>query len=277
MAQNVARRSPDADFDICKSRFDHGPWPYSASNIARKRKLDASYLWTVIRDPTKRATSEFFHFEVSRKKVDPTDVNFKEWLLSDDKLPDYYLQALYTDTLFNRDKMDPIKAANKILAEFNFIGISERMDESAVVLMMLLDLPMSDVLYLSAKGSGGYDDAGGRGACTMIWKSFLSPGMKEFFASDVWSKRNVYDLEFYRAANASMDLTIDLLGRDAFEANLQKYRHALEIAAERCLPTTMPCDEGGNYHNEEETDCIWKDSGCGIACLDKVAEDLGLA
>ena len=49
---------------------------------------------------------------------------------------------------------------NEILAEYDYIGITERMEESAVALAMLLDLPLGDVLYLNAKQNGGYDEGG---------------------------------------------------------------------------------------------------------------------
>jgi hypothetical protein len=38
---------------------------------------------------------------------------------------------------------------------------------------------MADVLFLSAKNKGSYDDAGYKiDAHTYIWKSFVSPGMQ---------------------------------------------------------------------------------------------------
>jgi hypothetical protein len=49
---------------------------------------------------------------------------------------------------------------NQILSDYDFIGITERMAESAVALMMLLGVNMGDILYLSAKGSiNGRQDA----------------------------------------------------------------------------------------------------------------------
>jgi hypothetical protein len=41
---------------------------------------------------------------------------------------------------------------NQILADYDFMGTTERMDETAVALAMLLDLPLGDILYLDAKG-----------------------------------------------------------------------------------------------------------------------------
>jgi len=193
-------------------------------------------------------------------------------------MTDYYIQALYTETIFDRGKKDPIAAANAILDEYDFIGITERMDESAVLLMMLLDLPMSDILYLSAKGKGGFDDGGGPGyGCTYIWPSFVSPGMQKFFDTNKqWQSMVQYDLALYNAANASMDLTIERLGRDRFESLLAQFRNAREVAQTRCLPTTVfPCDSSGRLH--KKTGCIWNDSGCAVECLDEIAEELGLS
>ena len=159
-----------------------------------------------------------------------------------------------------------------------FKGITERMEESAVALMMLLNLKMSDILFLSAKGKGGYDDGGGKGqGCTYIWPSFLSPGMQEFFdTNDEWKEMIQYDVAIYKAANASLDLTIEALGRDFFAENLARFKHAREEAQRQCLPTVVfPCDSGGALH--KNTDCLWNDSGCGTTCLDRVAEELGLS
>jgi hypothetical protein len=59
----------------------------------------------------------------------------------------------------------------EILTTYYFVGITERMYESAVVLSMLLNVPLGDLLYLTAKRHGGYDDAGSRNGsqCTFIW------------------------------------------------------------------------------------------------------------
>jgi hypothetical protein len=71
-----------------------------------------------------------------------------------------------------------------------------------------------------------------------------------------------------------LDLTIDRLGREKVEANLAFFRKLQQRGHEACLhKTTFPCSEGGVFTKESETDCLWKDSGCGCACLDEVAEN----
>jgi hypothetical protein len=150
------------------------------------------------------------------------------------------------------------------------------MDESAVVLMMLWGLSMSDILYLRAKSNGGYD--GGAGLhCTYITPSFISPGMEQYFQSWEWYNIIKFDLALYEAVNKSLDITIDHLGRNVFNENLRKFQYANRIAEERCRNITIfPCDSNGNYHRPNETDCLWSDSGCGTTCLDDVATELKL-
>jgi Galactose-3-O-sulfotransferase len=275
IARNVARRQ-QGDIKICKTRFDHGPDFTPGTTLFKHRDPSKSFLWTILREPTSRAVSQFFHFEVSRKKLEPSDRNFKAILRRKNPLQDYYHRALYPRSKFSREENDPVAAANVILNRYNFIGITERLDESLVVLMMQLDLKIADILYLSAKGRGGYDDAGGKSnECTYIWPSFVSPGMREYFDSDEWKDNIKYDMLLYQAVNRSLDMTIDKLGRDKFNENLARFKDAQNKAVEKCLPTAVfPCDAGGRLHMQ--TDCLWNDSGCGATCLDEVATDLDL-
>jgi hypothetical protein len=49
----------------CQGRFEHC-WGHE---MLEGRDLASSFAWTVIRDPTKRAVSQFYHFQVSREGV----------------------------------------------------------------------------------------------------------------------------------------------------------------------------------------------------------------
>jgi hypothetical protein len=279
IARNVAKRRTKLNTTLCASRFDHGPDYYPGYTLFRDRIREESFLWTVIRNPTTRAVSQFFHFEVSRHKIEPTDQKFKTFLRTKDPIQDYYIRTLYTKDKFDRQSINPITAANTILRSYNFIGITERLDESFVVLMMILKLKIADILYLSAKTKGGYDDAGGRDSktCTYIWPSFVTPGVDKFLSSKEWRNTTRYDTLLYEAVNRSLDMTIDSLGRDRFDRKLRKFQRAQQVAHTKCLPTTIfPCDASGIYNREETTDCIWKDSGCGATCLDEVATELNL-
>ena len=47
----------------CRARWDHSS-AYALDYHHRHRAQ--SFLWTVVREPTRRAVSQFFHFQVSR-------------------------------------------------------------------------------------------------------------------------------------------------------------------------------------------------------------------
>jgi Sulfotransferase family len=275
IARNAARRQGKA-FEICKSRHDHA---WAGSLVGQNRVKPESFLWTIVRDPTSRVLSQFFHFHVSRHKNNSTDASAIAYIQDTfaSMSQQYYMNQLSTVTHVV-GKSDPVQTANSILEEYDFVAVTERFDESAVVLAMLLNIPIADVLYLTAKGNGGFDDAGGKGGalgCTYITPSFLSEGMKEYFRSDEWQERVHWDHVFYQAANRSLDLTIESLGRDKVEKNLAKYRHAKDRANEVCLPkTTFPCSAKGELNRE--TDCLWKDSACGSDCLDEISAELNL-
>ena len=170
---------------------------------------------------------------------------------------------------FNRTTSNKELFAREIMEDYDFIGVTERMDESLVVMKILLDLDLNDVLYLSAKGSGGYDDGAYKGQCHYILKSYVSPGMKKFFDSEVWQKRIDGDQMLFNSANKSLDLTIDALGRDYVMEQLEEFKKMKKEAVEFCRPDDLifPCTQDGSLHRFNHT-CLWWDSGCGYRCLD---------
>lgn len=264
LAKHLARKI-NASWPLCKVRFDHA---LARGLYPNRQPSPGSFLWTIIREPSARAVSEFFHFGVGRHNLQPTDANLRAFLRA---VPDqYYLQTLATQPAPNN-----IAMANDILHVYNFIGITERFDESMVVLQLLLGQSTAHVLYLTAKHRGGFDDGGGKRTCRYIWPSFVSPSMADYLQSEQWKAKTAVDQLLYAAANRSLDMTIDQLGRQRFANALGQFRRARAVVQETCLATTVfPCDEGGNYHNE--TDCLWNDSGCGDACIDRVCDELGL-
>ena len=159
IARNVARRihGNATEGTFCPCRYDHVKRPHSAQVAFGDRNLDQSFLWTVIRDPTRRAISSFFHFRVSRRGVNATDDKFQSFLQSR-HMKDYYLDSLSLSR--NGTRQSATSIAQGILNDYNFIGVTERMDESLVVLQFLLGLELDDILYLSAKQKGSYDAGG---------------------------------------------------------------------------------------------------------------------
>ena len=257
---------------VCHVRFNH---PMAHKLDYSKRDKKHSFLFSILREPTSRFVSEFFHFGLSRNFVQPTDDNIKAYMWeTKPSINNYYLRWLSVNKPFNykSDNRDISSFVESIINEYDFLGISERLDESLVALQMVLNLTTSDILYLSAKKRGGWDDGVYRQQCYYIPHSFISSTMKHYFQhSEEWYNFTVGDNLLYRAVNASLDRTIESLGLKEFNANLETYRRALKKADILCRQNvTFPCSSGGKVN--VENDCLVWDSACGMDCLDRVAK-----
>jgi len=264
--------------NFCKVRFDHSR--ASTLNYGARNRT-ASFLFTFVRDPTKRALSQVFHFGVSREKMEPTDANLRGELRSS-FYRNYYLRDLClancagANIRHDVDEDDPAfhrRRIQELLDGYDFIGVTELMAESLVVLQMLLGLATADVVQLSAKKNGGYDGGGYKGRCYYIFKSFVSPGMEQYLASDEWQGKTEGDRLLHRAAVQSLRRTIHRLGVEEFQDNLGKYHRAMELAQEQCQDEAVfPCSAGGVKRPSNHSNCHFVDSGCGHQCLDRIAD-----
>jgi hypothetical protein len=233
------------------------------------------FWWSSVRDPTRRSASEFYHFAVSRSKVDPNDANFTAAALK--IRPNYQSQYLNPWSAF-RNLQPNTKAAeviNGILHAYDFIGVAERTEESAVVLQLIFGLPLLDVLYMDEKVSGGFDDgAFAEAGCTLIQSPTVSAHMQAFFASAQWRERVYMDELLHQAVNQSLDLTIDALGRHRFDQHLTDFRAARQFVNEYCRDkVVLPCTNatpGDPPHLQ--TDCLMPGMGCGFDCMEEALQ-----
>lgn len=156
---------------ICRNRIQHAV----VQDMRYDRRDRAqSVLWSLIRDPTTRMVSHYYHFHVSRRNKDPADYGeFERFFASRiGYLTNFQLKYLSLWP-FDEDVMtavggtgggegtassssssytDPeyfVNLINKILQEYDFIGVMERTDESVVALQMILGLETEDVLYVT--------------------------------------------------------------------------------------------------------------------------------
>jgi hypothetical protein len=137
----------------------------------------------------------------------------------------------------------------------------------------LFDLDDKDMIVLSAKTSGGYDD-GEYKKCFLIQKPFTTPEVDEYLATDF--KVNNADYLMYAAANRSLDLTIDALGRKRVEESVRKHRVLQKLAEEQCLAQAVfPCSSANGTKNGRlsKLDCYGQDSGCAYPCVDRVIQE----
>jgi len=273
IARNEAKRQ-GIKSPFCSVSAGHGPAPYPAADTFGDRRPEESVLWSVIRDPTARAVSHFFY----HGKYKANAKGLREDLFNDEypnRPYNYYIRALSLD-YFHHDS-DPIDFANQIIQDYDFIGVTERIDESLVAFQMLLNIPLADILHLDSKVSGKYKASYDQNECELLPEAIISPEMQEVLESPEWYETIKYDVLLHEAVSRSLDLTIDRLGRKEFEKNLLLYKRAMQEVKTRCLSqVTLPCSANGTFTPLKHTDCIHEDMGCGNTCLDEVATDLSL-
>jgi Sulfotransferase family len=168
---------------VCRNRFKH--WPANAAGYGQRNRA-RSVLWSVVRDPTDRLVSEYFHFYVSRGGFNATDDSaFRRYLKENrERLPSFQARYLAFEELahagdnvtaddlneerralgrsaFSSQDSGPLSSPSpsphpavsvdtirSILGGYDFVGVSERMDESLVALQLLLGLETEDVLHI---------------------------------------------------------------------------------------------------------------------------------
>jgi hypothetical protein len=305
---------------LCSNHF----WHSHSALMFENRDGKQSFLWTLLREPTQRMMSEFYHFFVTRQHIEPTDDNLLA-LLSNSSIRhrNYYinLHSVRANKLLKQSRRKQKQEwyrgmqniTQGIIDDYDFIAITERFDESMVVMQLLLEhkygigvVTLGDMLYLNAKVSGGYDDGGYKSTCYKILKpppiKDWSRRLKNYLYKnnnhttinsrsrnnshklqlkqvDPWMDQIEHDLALWEAANISLDRTIDALGRaHVFEPRLQQYRDAQAVVQKRCgNEAHFPCDHiTGKKRKSKDTNCLFGDSGCAYQCLDQTAQDLGI-
>ena len=266
----------------CTCRFVH----IRARKFANRNQTN-SFLWSVVREPTSRLISKFYHFYIGRgladtqgsksmfKKYAKADLSTFQKYVRDNEVYDY---AYYFKSLSLRQHLNPYRSEmyttfmDELLDRYNFLGISERMDESLVVLQLLLGLQTTDILYISTKTSGMYDYYPQKQQCIYIQKPNITDEMKEWLYSEEFENYMAPDILVYEAINKSLDLTIDnVIGRERFTKALQQFQYVQQNLVKKQCPTskiTFPCTNDGKHN--PVNDCLQQDVACGYKCLDSI-------
>jgi len=268
IVMRIAHRKKLPGTRACKHRSYHGrATKYQYGN----RTKGKSFLFSILREPTKRSISYFFHFMASIDQ-EPTDKNFKSAMMSPSMEDMYFLDLAVAPMPLPINNHNKTKVVEEILNAYDFIAVTERMDESLVVLKMLLNLDTEDILYVKERSKGGFSNGPVEKPCIYIIPSFLTDDMKKFFASDVWKKRVEGDELLYKAAYKSLDRTIDALGRKNVEKELLHFQKVNSYAQEKCEPHIQSlCDKGGNRIAGVNTTCYIWGEGCAHDCLDTIS------
>jgi len=163
---------------------------------------NATYV-TFLRDPVDRTLSQYFYREETQVSV-KTDINLGNgrrcvwgYFPQEEKLdlPEIVPWLDYCTPGWNNQFLY-LGNATANLARFTFIGITERMDESLLVMRRLFNWKFSDIIHLDYKVNLG------------------RPQLEEVprNVKEVVAKANEIDTQLYNIYNAILQTQIDLLG-----------------------------------------------------------------
>ena len=276
IAHHVAKRRYGTNSTPCIHYHRHE----FGNNRDHARRGQPSLLFSFVRDPARRDLSHYFHFKVGRKHVEPTSTDIIRHI-------EYRIkgrQTRYLITKKGREMIWPKSELkrnvtkvidwmeNKLLQVYDFLGIVERMNESLAAMVLLWGIQPTDVIVLSSKLSGGYDDGGENNTCTKIPKSFTTPEIDKYFDS-VFQEYNS-DILLYQIVNRSLDLTIDMLGRDKVHRLAQEIGGLQRLAITHCQHIAQfPCSPEGVFQpSAAAKSCYVQDAGCGYQCVDQIME-----
>jgi hypothetical protein len=150
------------------------------------------------------------------------------------------------------------------------------MDKSLTLLAILMGVSLADVMMgAKSKIAGEYvlsRFGETKGTCVKLVKGKASPGLEKFFESKVWLYHNYLDYVLYAGANASLDRTIDSVGREHFQAQLAEFQRLRELVETKCGNRIgSGCDKDGRKMLPVES-CYDRDFGCGYKCVDDVLQ-----
>jgi hypothetical protein len=288
--------------------YDHS-WPIE--HDYGKRHPTQSFLWASIRDPAQRAIS-YLSDQASRKQQEQSLIGEGTLLhqLKDMDRARAVVKSegrggpqLYYSSLEHIPQHSAWKPSHpnyvlhsqrvkenvrNVLQQYDFLLVTERMDESLVAMALLLGLDVADVLVFDAKVSKSASgssfstflpihSSNGTMLCVPLLRidGMDTPAIRLYLTSDEWHAMNYGDYLLHAAANASLDLTIrQTLGRERFEQALVEYRKLLSDATNHCSDRVhWPCSSTGVLQLQKASEnCHRSDSGCGYQCIDEIVE-----
>lgn len=232
-----------------------------------KRKLlralhGPTFLVTIVRHPGERCRSRFYHFFVSRGRKSTVELYKSGGLKGETKIKHFREECevdYFKETVCDqRRKKGRLQSNKECLGLYDLVAVNERFDESLIVMMHLLGLPMRHLWYTSAKvaSSGVKDDKGAE----MLPKPRLSaePAVVRQFFETEFPQENAEDYAFVAAANRRLDEHIERIGRTVVEREVADLKAQLAAVHASC----------GSYSVTSEEDCLFHDEACAYKCLD---------
>lgn len=248
IAHHIAKRNNFSNPCLTYTKHE-----FSNQNHHARRNFEKSIMWSFVRNPAKRDLSQVFHFDISRQNkfasnntkaiINSIERNFKgrqtRYLTPD--AAKWLNSKAWPHNLLQRGEHAHLarELHQRLLENYDFLGSTDRMEESLAVMVLLWGLDPSDVIVLSSKRSGGYD-----ARCFEITKAVRTPDLDNYFETQHLIENVDYVL--FDIVNQSLDLTIRSLGSGRVHLTVERIRYLLQVAEDHCLSKAIfPCSPDG--------------------------------
>lgn len=244
----------------CRVDWEHG-------NARDKEKA----LWNIapVRHPDARALSSVYYHQISfhqRKAPSPSLAFLRQHLL---RIPGNYV---FDYTRFDTNE-DIIASLVRILDTYDMLLVVDRLDESIVVLSILLQLPVKFFLANSAKQAGSWYHVRPN-RCIRLHTA--SANLRQsvnvhVFQSSEWQRRHFMDHFLYEIANQSLTQTIAYHQKEFDERYAEYQDYQQQIEAKCSNQDVFPCSFNGTSQlTVSSENCYLRDFGCGYPCIDRI-------
>jgi len=255
------------------SNYDNEEWIKNEPGIfAKHSKMKTLYdnikslkqktfLSTIIRDPSERCLSDFNFFKTRRTHRTETR-DFGDKL----KYFEKYCTNIMLEYIASQEEvlsMDE-SAIDEVVEMYDLIGLTERFNETMVLMKHLLGLQWRDVLYIPAKISGSSDRI-------QSYTSYKDETLElHEYVERKWKKINK---DFYLHEKVELEFERKIAMIPSFEEDLIKYEMLLNTIQTLCswmgnLVETKECDKAVEVFEKGYI----KDAQIGFGCLNQVGD-----
>lgn len=238
---------------------DHGQLSGGDDRDVSYDKLEALtmpyFLWSVVREPSKRAMSGCY-WAASQNQLNVT--------------AEFLLDCLKSSTNTNHHlrylKQKNSSTVQDVIGLYDFFAMTDRYDESLVVLAWKLRVPLTDVLYITAKNtSAGMTPTNGNTPVVqppmeeepLVVQNYLKTGFKE---------KNELDYILFEHVDRTLN---EIIAANKLEEPIAQFKAALQEVQKECTPEGIDADYLGRL-----TECYSRDEGCAYKCVDEKSEEL---
>lgn len=243
---------------------------------AREKKR-ANWNIAPVRHPDARALSSVYYHEISfhqrhNENPSPSMSFLKQHLL---RITENYVFDYIRWDNHDQDGLrnSLVASLQMILNTYDMLLVVDRLEESIVVLSIILQLPVNYFLTNNAKQAGSWYHVR-ENQCIRLHSATASIRQsvsEQVFRSLEWQRRHSIDRVLYEIANVSLTRTIDYY-RTEFDqryAEYQSYKRRIEAIC--ASQDVFPCSFNGTSQLAVSTQhCYLRDFGCGYPCIDRI-------